>query len=415
MSVVTERATADTAFAEPRTQNSAQEKPATDRTSGGRILQLDVLRGLAIVLVIGRHSPIYPTETGAMFIPSGVWARFGWSGVDLFFVLSGFLVGGLLFREVARRGELDIKRFLVRRIFKIWPAYFVFLGIALIVLTMQSTFAEALRALVPNLLHLQNYLGTPLTHTWSLSVEEHFYLALPLLLACLLRSGGGAIQPGGDHRRLVTQVIGTFVVIAVGCFIARCLYAFTARPTNYEVMLTQTHHRMDSLFAGVVLSCVYYLRRSWWDAVAKYSLALFVLGLVLVAPMAVLRLKTNIMVPTVGLTMLYLGYACILVATLSTKIGEGFGGRFMGSVVGRILAFIGFYSYTIYLLHMAFALPLMQYLYREGILSRLGLELQWLLVMLLYIMVATFTGVLFSKAIERPSLLLRDKLFPSAG
>ena len=101
--------------------------------------------------------------------------------MDLFFVLSGFLVGGLLFNELRGRGKLDVPRFLIRRGFKIWPSYYVYLAAVAVLMARRSVPGLA-ASLLPNLLNVQNYFGTPLQHTWSLAVEEHFYLALPLLL-----------------------------------------------------------------------------------------------------------------------------------------------------------------------------------------------------------------------------------------
>src|SRR5688572_11329479 len=92
-----------------------------------RNLQLDVLRGVAILLVFGRHLEI-PRPEGMMGTFAEVWYRLGWIGVDLFFVLSGFLIGGLLVTELQKHGRIDVTRFLVRRGLKIYPAYLVFIG-----------------------------------------------------------------------------------------------------------------------------------------------------------------------------------------------------------------------------------------------------------------------------------------------
>ena len=70
---------------------------------------LDVLRGIAILLVLGRHFNYFP-----------LWRQAGWIGVDLFFVLSGFLISGLLFQEYKNTGKLDVRRFILRRGLKIW-------------------------------------------------------------------------------------------------------------------------------------------------------------------------------------------------------------------------------------------------------------------------------------------------------
>ena len=102
---------------------------------------------------------------------------FGKEGVNLFFTLSGFLVGGLLLKQYAKVGRIDARRFIIRRIFKIWPAYYV-----LILFHVFAGRHPTSTFLVQNLTHMQNYLGSSITQTWSLAVEEHFYLFLPALL-----------------------------------------------------------------------------------------------------------------------------------------------------------------------------------------------------------------------------------------
>src|SRR5271168_36950 len=99
---------------------------AVPNLAAGRLRQLDVLRGVAILLVLGRHLDSVPTDApGAIQSAFDLWMRAGWIGVDLFFVLSGFLVSGLLFREYARYGDVRAGRFLLRRGLKIYPAFYV--------------------------------------------------------------------------------------------------------------------------------------------------------------------------------------------------------------------------------------------------------------------------------------------------
>src|SRR5215472_2350919 len=112
-----------------------------------RIRQLDVLRGVAVVLVLGRHMGSVPLDVP--FVTQSalhLWLHTGWIGVDLFFVLSGFLVSGLLFREYGRLGEVHAGRFLVRRGLRIYPAFYAFLlstSIAIGTLGNRQFFAEA--------------------------------------------------------------------------------------------------------------------------------------------------------------------------------------------------------------------------------------------------------------------------------
>src|SRR5260370_38814364 len=79
--------------------------------------RLDVLRCIAIILVIFHHGQVFD-----------IFSRAGWMGVDLFFVLSGFLISGLLFGEFRKKGSIQYKRFFVRRAFKIYPAFYIFLA-----------------------------------------------------------------------------------------------------------------------------------------------------------------------------------------------------------------------------------------------------------------------------------------------
>ena len=86
------------------------------------------MRGTAILLVLAAHHETVMRQAGDLQSVANFSARFVWSGVDLFFVLSGSLVGGLLFNEIKARSSLDVGRFIIRRGFKIWPGYFVYLG-----------------------------------------------------------------------------------------------------------------------------------------------------------------------------------------------------------------------------------------------------------------------------------------------
>jgi peptidoglycan/LPS O-acetylase OafA/YrhL len=88
-----------------------------------RLFALDVLRGFAIALVLFRHVPIAPDSSEPVL---GFLFGIGWAGVDLFFVLSGFLISGLLYREVDASGTIDFRRFWLRRGMKIWPSLAVY-------------------------------------------------------------------------------------------------------------------------------------------------------------------------------------------------------------------------------------------------------------------------------------------------
>ncbi len=156
-----------------------------------RLASLDALRGVAILLVL-LHHPVLPFSSGGFLAPVvSTTYRFGWTGVDLFFVLSGFLVGVLLLRELKDYGRVDVRRFLTRRAFKIWPSYLLLIACVFALTSAVEPphdAAKAFRHLVPNLLHVQNYWLSPRVQTWSLAVEEHFYLILPFGIALVART-----------------------------------------------------------------------------------------------------------------------------------------------------------------------------------------------------------------------------------
>src|SRR5262245_37143979 len=143
----------------------------------------DVLRALAILLVMLWHIP--PAATPALL--TGL-KPYSWVGVDLFFVLSGFLIGTQLLTPLARGERLDLRAFFVRRSFRILPAY-------LVVLAVYATFpllweAPDMQPLWRFLTFTMNFdlayqLNGTFSHAWSLCVEAHFYLALPLILLLL--------------------------------------------------------------------------------------------------------------------------------------------------------------------------------------------------------------------------------------
>ncbi len=141
------------------------------RTELPRLIQLDVLRGVAILLVLGSHAPVPASAAGWLQPFAVVWQRFGWAGVDLFFVLSGFLIGGLLFNELRIHSRLDVRRFIIRRCFKIWPSYYlcVFAAFLLTLARTHGQFPTSFWIVWPNIVHIQNYcMGErPILHTWS--------------------------------------------------------------------------------------------------------------------------------------------------------------------------------------------------------------------------------------------------------
>jgi peptidoglycan/LPS O-acetylase OafA/YrhL len=331
---------------------------------------LDVLRGVAILLVLGRHASYIEHSRYLNF-----WFRIGWSGVDLFFVLSGFLISGLLFSEFKLSRAIKLKRFWIRRAFKIYPPFYMLIAFV----TALSIFriGRVPHALLADVLFVNNYFPHILDHGWSLAVEEHFYLMLPVFLAGLVF----AFPTSTDPFRAVPL---TSLALSVLCLAMRMKTAVSG--VGWEQLSYPTHLRIDSLFLGVALGYYAHFRSL---KVHRPWLCLLVGTLLLLPGFA---LGTTLFTATVGLLMMPLGYGCILVWALHHEPSRSL----------RPLVWLGRYSYSIYLWHVIVAMLCNEILPQTS-LARFSLQLATSIVV----------GVVMAKLIEIPSLKIRDRLFPA--
>src|SRR5262245_1722109 len=124
----------------------------------GRSPQLDLLRGIAVLVVLLVHYPYFKVF------------EVGWVGVDLFFVLSGFLISGLLFNDWKQNQSISLSRFFIRRGFKIYPAFYFFLFTLLPVVILQTSHQkhDVGARVLAEVFFVQNYLPHIWLHTWSL-------------------------------------------------------------------------------------------------------------------------------------------------------------------------------------------------------------------------------------------------------
>ena len=373
-----------------------------------RLVQLDFLRGVAILLVLGRHPSFEPANAGRLRGFASLWSNFGWTGVDLFFVLSGFLVGGLLLGEIRERGRADVSRFIFRRAFKIWPAYYLLVLASIVHKAMEYDWRTSLALYWPNLFHVQNYFGGDLlSHTWSLAVEEHFYLALPLLLVLLGSFGERA-------SRINLLPIIAFFVMAF-CLVLRVVVNWD-RPFTSYTHTYPTHLRIDGMAFGVVLAYLYHFHEGFLKRIGEYRWLLIGMGIALVSPIAWFGLEERF-TWTIGYTMLYLGYGLILLAFVYTPVDAKGGAlsRFFSTPLARATAKIGLFSYSIYVWHLSFghhaAQAFMGHLGSRAPTGSWG----WIISTAVYVISAIGAGFVLAKLVEFPALALRDRLFPSLG
>jgi peptidoglycan/LPS O-acetylase OafA/YrhL len=243
---------------------------------------LDLLRALAIIVVVIYHA-------GIMGFPMpGRVHRWGWIGVDLFFVLSGYLIGGQLLAPVARDQRMDLKRFFARRALRIMPAYFAILAIYIFLPSCREY--PKMYPWYRFFLSVQNiglHGGTAFSHAWSLAVEDQFYLALPFILLFVNRWPG---PPVGRTRPVASSAVIVPGVIFFGGILLRTFlgYQNPAEVSGVEFRGYQawiyypTWTRLDPLVFGVALAAIEKFRPKSWDRLTNHAIWLWLPALALI-------------------------------------------------------------------------------------------------------------------------------------
>lgn len=233
--------------------NFASLSPTSVVAAGTRMLGPDILRSLAILLVMLVHLPLNATPGILVTV-----REYGWLGVDIFFVLSGYLIGTQLFKEVTRTGAVDFKSFYLRRAFRIFPAFFVVLGLyALVPVLRDNPAMQPLWKFATFTVNLgfDPREGNAFSQAWTLAVEEQFYLVLPLLVLLLYRRIGTGWVLALSGLLMFTGVVLRYTIwdIQVGTLVAdgqfRPAFATYLRDVYYP-----TYTRLDGLLCGVVLA-----------------------------------------------------------------------------------------------------------------------------------------------------------------
>jgi peptidoglycan/LPS O-acetylase OafA/YrhL len=357
-----------------------------------RCKAIDMLRAAAVFLVLGRHMiPCPASDSAWLSTLTALWYRAGWIGVDLFFVLSGFLVSSLLFTEYRTHGKLDVMRFLIRRGWKIYPGFWVLILVTVAVALAQGYQIPSGR-LIAELGFVQNYFLGLWNHTWSLAVEEHFYIALAMLMWGLSRRPMQC-QPFSILPVLCAVVAGT-------CLILRVVMA-SSISFSYYTHFFPSHLRIDSLMFGLLISYEYHfnnLRFTSWST--KWRHLILPSGLSLLMLALVFPLESSQFIRVSGVSFIYLGSGLVLIGCLGTRSGSG--------PIGDALAFIGSRSYSIYLWHMPVAV------WGCALAARLlGIYWNWYWYALIYLLGSILVGITAAALVELPALCIRDRFFPS--
>lgn len=361
----------------------------------GQLPALDALRAAAVLLVIASH---YTEEFAARYAPVVATSRFralptfnwGWTGVDLFFVLSGYLIGRQLWQERLETGTVRFGRFILRRGFRIWPLYYFML------LAYAAT--GSLHVNLWDLLFLSNYQWGGLSRGWSLSTEEQFYIAVPLLL----------IATHGVRRPAVYAWGMVGLLVAVWWSRWHAFQEFAARGMTgrnlTDALYAPLHLHCEPLLAGLAIALATVARPQWFRTsaerrgVSKAGLAIFVgasaLGIAL-------RTTNKNVFPFTALGLIYGSLALWLMLDRSW--------------VQRAASWRAFYpmsrlSYGMYLNHF-YVLPGVTAWVITALRTQGVSEPVWFFGGLLAgVVVSMFVAAATFLLVERPFLQLRDRL-----
>jgi peptidoglycan/LPS O-acetylase OafA/YrhL len=336
---------------------------------------LDGLRAIAVLWVMLHHMRIFFHVDG--FLTPVL--RSGSLGVDIFFVISGFLITGLLITHLSER--IHIRRFYIHRFFKIVPQFYALLFIQLI-------FLASADKILPYLFFMQNYFPSEfmLMHTWSLAVEEHFYIVYPLLLVLIYKVTL-------KNQRFIATMITLLSLIILGNIIRMVSFSQAGFFEQY-VSYQTTHVRFDELLAGCVLRFVY----ERWKGVPLLKLAgcACLAGIILTAYLALYFHPKWWW----HYTLSYIATCLLISSTL-------WGFRPLKNILEYpILMKIGRCSYGIYIWHYIICILsifLVEQVFRIPLIYGI----------VLYFVVSILVGAFSTWTLERYFLDLRKKLLPS--
>jgi peptidoglycan/LPS O-acetylase OafA/YrhL len=368
-------------------------------TERDRVFGLDIVRAVAILLVLFSHSRGYlkPVIGEA----AELFSFGGYLGVELFFVLSGFLIGGILIKILDHDGGRvtfkNVKDFWVRRWFRTLPNYFLVLLVNIIAL---SIISQHIVINYKYFFFLQNLL-TPISdnlnygQSWSLTIEEWFYLLTPIILYLLIRIN--KIERKKAILWGILIIIIFIPILKIGYYYTVDFFLHKAEKITFVFYRSVVILRLDSLLYGVLIAYFNFYYKDWITKQAKvlFGIGLFaLLGIVFYCIRVVVNdnshtsLTFNILFTSCG----SLGLSLLL--PFFNKIRS-----VRPSIVTRFIVVTSVISYSLYLIHFSFISPVVNYLKIGGI-------YKYLLFWLLCYLISSINFVLFENRMTK----LREKI-----
>lgn len=362
------------------------------KKSDERIHGLDVLRALAIIFVFMYHYVVFVSRQPTF----GFIDEIGWVGVDLFFVLSGYLIGHQIFSPIANQREFSFKIFYYRRLLRTLPTYLFVLGIYFLIPNFREN--AILPPLWKFLTFTQNFslqTGTAFSHAWSLCVEEQFYLILPVMALII-------IYKKSIHYGWVIL----FGLLLIGMFLRGSLWVYYNQHANnhfhalyYTKIYYSSFCRLDELVSGVAIAMLRNFHKDIWGKVTAKGNLILLFGIIGsgVTFYLFLQYHYSLFMTVLGYPLLGISFAALTLAALSPN-------SYLYKIRIPGAAPIAIWSYAIYLIHK----PVSVIIYRE--LSKFGVDALSFIAILTITLASIAIGWLLYICVETPFLKLRNKI-----
>lgn len=353
-----------------------------NKKSLARICGLDTLRAMAILLVMIFHYKFFVSHENNF----GLFSEIGWIGVDLFFVLSGYLISRQLFAEI-KFDHFSFKIFYLKRALKILPCYYFVLFLYFLI----PGFTESPIKLSfwKYALFIQNF-DLPISgfsQSWSLCVEEHFYLIFPVI-ALLLRNN-------------IRKLLIIMVAIVVSGLIIRGLVwqdlATSGRLDLYtKVIYYPSYFRLDGVICGIAIAVIECFYGSFYLRILRYANILLVFGFCsLLLLCIIVRDRTSFLTATIGYPLISVAFAIVLISSLSSN-------SVLNKYALPIMPQIAKWSFGVYLVQKPISVLLAKYF------VQLGYDNNSYLIISLNLLTQLFAGAMLYYTVEYYGLYLRE-------
>lgn len=364
--------------------------------SSNRIFGLDLMRATAILMVLCSHILwIYPHPNALV---AQVFTLFGFWGVEIFFVLSGFLIGRILYKLYTKEDFTShtVLYFLKRRWFRTLPNYFLVLLLNII---LASIIGFSMTDVGYYFLFLQNF-ATPMKaffpESWSLSVEEFAYLIMPLTLLAV-----AFLKPKNKSKRFIAVV----VLLVLVFFINKVIYNFsTSNTTLVEWNLSLKAvviYRIDAILIGIAASWVSLNFDVFWQ---KQKINLAFIGCIMTVLMFVGVGYFQILIDSHPFfwNVLYLPITSITFALFLPILSNW---NFKANRLSKPVTFVSLISYSMYLLHYSIILQMMKYFVDTTFFTTFQLHF----FTFCYLVATFFLSFFLYRFFEKPIMDLRNK------